>query len=119
MASFVRRMLELHKKLPKTKDRQARTLIERDIAATDRRIDLLFYELYGLTHLGRIRGRIRGRPPIPPLSRRAGAIRPAFPPHLRDGQTRVGFRTRRGKVQPQRAQRTQGGRRALRRKASP
>ena len=47
--TLVRRMLDLHKKLPKTKDRQARTLIERDIAATDRRIDALVYDLYGLT----------------------------------------------------------------------
>ena len=42
-------MPDLHKKLPRTKDRQARTLIERDIAATDRRIDALVYDLYGLT----------------------------------------------------------------------
>ncbi len=49
-------MLDLHKRLPKAKsaramsaDRQARTPIEREIAATDRRIDKLVYDLYGLT----------------------------------------------------------------------
>jgi hypothetical protein len=42
-------MLDLHKKLQKTTDRQAREFIERDIAATDRRIDSLAYDLYGLT----------------------------------------------------------------------
>ena len=49
MVSLVRHMLDLHKRLPKTKDAQARTLIEREIAATDRNIDALVYDLYGLT----------------------------------------------------------------------
>ncbi len=49
MVSLVRRMLDLNKKLPKAKTPHAKNLIDRDIAATDRRIDQLVYELYGLT----------------------------------------------------------------------
>ncbi len=49
MVSLVRRMLDLNKKLPKAKTPHAKNLIDRDIAATDRRIDDLVYELYGLT----------------------------------------------------------------------
>jgi len=49
MVSFVRRMLDLHKKLPKARTAHERTVIDRDIAATDRRIDALVYDLYGLT----------------------------------------------------------------------
>jgi hypothetical protein len=41
-------MLDLHKKLPKAKG-AAKTSIERAIAATDKQIDALVYELYGLT----------------------------------------------------------------------
>ena len=42
-------MLDLHKKLPAAKTPHAKEFIDRDIAATDRRIDELVYELYGLT----------------------------------------------------------------------
>ncbi len=49
MVQLVRRMLDLHKKLPKAKTPHAKELIDRDIAATDRRIDELVYKLYGLT----------------------------------------------------------------------
>ena len=49
MVSLVRRMLDLNKKLPKAKTPHAKELIDREIAATDRRIDKLVYELYGLT----------------------------------------------------------------------
>jgi len=49
MVKLVQRMLDLNKKLPKARTAHERTVIERDIAATDRRIDLLVYELYGLT----------------------------------------------------------------------
>ncbi len=49
MVALVRRMLDLNKKLPAAKTPHAKEVIERDIAATDRRIDLLVYELYGLT----------------------------------------------------------------------
>ncbi len=41
-------MLDLHKRLPKTKDAQARTVLEREIASTDKHIDGLVYEPYGL-----------------------------------------------------------------------
>jgi len=49
MVALVRRMLDLNRKLPKARTSHERTVIEREIAATDRRIDLLVYELYGLT----------------------------------------------------------------------
>ncbi len=48
MAELVERMLSLHKKLPKAKG-AVKTTIERQIAATDKSIDALVYELYGLT----------------------------------------------------------------------
>jgi hypothetical protein len=42
-------MLALHKKKNSVKAAHERTAIERQIAATDRQIDGLVYELYGLT----------------------------------------------------------------------
>ncbi|OYD17365.1 hypothetical protein CH330_00325 [candidate division WOR-3 bacterium JGI_Cruoil_03_51_56] len=45
---LVERMLKLHKDLPKAKG-QTKTAIDRRIKATDRQIDELVYELYGLT----------------------------------------------------------------------
>ncbi len=45
----VGRMLDLNKRVGEMKAGHERTVIERDIAATDRRIDELVYELYGLT----------------------------------------------------------------------
>ena len=42
-------MLELHKKLPVARTPDEKTRIERDVAATDKAIDNLVYELYGLT----------------------------------------------------------------------
>ncbi len=42
-------MLSLHAKLAATKPGHARTVLERQIAATDRQIDQLVYQLYGLT----------------------------------------------------------------------
>ena len=42
-------MLKLHKGLPKAKTAPDKTAIERQVAATDRQIDALVYELYGLT----------------------------------------------------------------------
>ena len=44
----VERMLKLHKDLPEAKG-ATKTAIERRIKATDRQIDELVYELYGLT----------------------------------------------------------------------
>ena len=42
-------MLKLHKDLPKARTAPDKTAIERQIAATDRQIDEMVYELYGLT----------------------------------------------------------------------
>jgi hypothetical protein len=49
MVALVERMLDLHKRLPAAKTAQERTLIQRQIETTDRQIDRLVYELYGLT----------------------------------------------------------------------
>lgn len=45
----VERMLKLHEDLAAAKIAHDKTLIERQITATDRQIDVLVYELYGLT----------------------------------------------------------------------
>ena len=42
-------MLELHKQLASAKTDHDKTIIQRQINATDRQIDQLVYELYGLT----------------------------------------------------------------------
>jgi hypothetical protein len=47
--SLVNQMLALHAKLAATKPGHTRTVLERQIAATDRQIDQLVYQLYGLT----------------------------------------------------------------------
>ncbi len=44
-----RHIFGLHRKVCKARTAHERTVIERDIAATDGRIDRLVYELYGLT----------------------------------------------------------------------
>ncbi|MCG2660455.1 MAG: restriction endonuclease subunit M, partial [Kiritimatiellae bacterium] len=49
MVALVDHMLDLHKKQATAKTDHERTLLERQISATDREIDLLVYELYGLT----------------------------------------------------------------------
>ena len=49
MVEFVEGMLSLHKQLTSTKTAHAKTVIERQIDATDRQIDRLVYELYDLT----------------------------------------------------------------------
>ncbi|MCC6489349.1 MAG: Eco57I restriction-modification methylase domain-containing protein [Candidatus Hydrogenedentes bacterium] len=49
ITSLVRRMLDLNKRLKDVKTDHARTVLERQIAATDNDIDRLVYELYGLT----------------------------------------------------------------------
>jgi type II restriction/modification system DNA methylase subunit YeeA len=49
MVSLVEKMLELHKKLQKAKTPHDKELIERRIKSTDKEIDALVYELYGLT----------------------------------------------------------------------
>jgi hypothetical protein len=47
MVSLVERMLDMHKKNPKTPQEQE--LLKREIESTDKQIDKLVYELYGLT----------------------------------------------------------------------
>jgi hypothetical protein len=49
MISFVERMLSLRKELASAKTDHDRTVVQRQIEATDRQIDRLVYELYGLT----------------------------------------------------------------------
>jgi len=49
MVSLVETMLDLHKRLQEVRTPHERTMIERSIAATDRDIDQLVYELYELT----------------------------------------------------------------------
>ena len=49
MAQLVEQMLALHKHLSEAKTGHEQTLIQRQIDATDRQIDKLVYDLYGLT----------------------------------------------------------------------
>ena len=49
MVQFVEQMLALHKQLAEAKTGHEQTLLQRQIDATDRQIDKLVYELYGLT----------------------------------------------------------------------
>ncbi|MBW1737455.1 MAG: N-6 DNA methylase [Deltaproteobacteria bacterium] len=49
MIDLVEQMLTLHKKLAEAKIPQAKTVVQRQIETTDRQIDKLVYELYGLT----------------------------------------------------------------------
>ena len=49
MVDFVEQMLEFHKQLDKAKEPQVKTVLQRQIEITDRQIDKLVYELYGLT----------------------------------------------------------------------
>ena len=47
--SLVTQMLDLHKQVDQVKTAHDKTLIQRQIDATDRQIDRLVYELYDLT----------------------------------------------------------------------
>ncbi len=49
LVTHVERMLKLHADLAAAKSPEAQTHLQRDIAATDRAIDQLVYQLYGLT----------------------------------------------------------------------
>jgi hypothetical protein len=49
IVKLVGQMLDLHKKLPLAKTDQEKTSLERQIETTDRQIDELVYELYGIT----------------------------------------------------------------------
>ena len=49
IVELVETMLKLHKDLPKAKTPHEQESLQRQIAATDKAIDALVYELYGLT----------------------------------------------------------------------
>jgi predicted type IV restriction endonuclease len=49
LSAFGRRMLTIHEQLVRTKTTHERTALQRQIEATDREIDRLVYDLYGLT----------------------------------------------------------------------
>jgi len=49
MVDLVERMLDLHKRLAAAQLPQEKTMLQRQIEATDKQIDRLVYELYGLT----------------------------------------------------------------------
>jgi hypothetical protein len=49
MVSLAEWMLELHKPLASARASADREMCQRQIEATDRQIDMLVYELYGLT----------------------------------------------------------------------
>ena len=49
LAQLVETMLNLHKRLQSAALPQEKTQLQRQIAAADRQIDQLVYELYGLT----------------------------------------------------------------------
>jgi hypothetical protein len=49
MVELVETMLKLHKDLQVAKTDHEKSLIQRQIDATDKQIDQLVYELYGLT----------------------------------------------------------------------
>ncbi len=59
MVALVERMLALHKKLAAATIPADKQLYQRQIEATDRQIDALVYELYGLTEgeIGVVEGR--------------------------------------------------------------
>jgi hypothetical protein len=49
MVDLVEPMLKLHKDVPKAKTPHEQESLQHQIAATDKQIDALVYELYGLT----------------------------------------------------------------------
>jgi hypothetical protein len=59
MVALVERMLDLHKRLAAAKAPDDKTKLQRQIDATDKEIDLLVYNLYGLTEeeIGIVEGR--------------------------------------------------------------
>jgi hypothetical protein len=50
MTALVEQMLDLHKRLAVEQVPHVKTALQRQIEATDRQIDALVYELYGLTN---------------------------------------------------------------------
>jgi hypothetical protein len=61
LVALVENMLELHKQLHKASFDSEKEPIERQIAATDKKIDTLVYQLYGLTEeeIGIVEGQNR------------------------------------------------------------
>jgi len=59
MVALVERMLDLHRRVAAESVPHVKTALQRQIAATDREIDRLVYELYGLTEaeVGVVEGR--------------------------------------------------------------
>src|SRR5207249_333561 len=59
---LVKGMLALHQQLKDMRNSQAQTMIQRQINATDRQIDRLVYELYGLTEeeINMVEGKLQG-----------------------------------------------------------
>ena len=49
ISGLVERMLDLNKQLAESKNPQSKTVLQRQIEATDRQIDKLVYQLYDLT----------------------------------------------------------------------
>ena len=49
MVALVERVLSLHRQLAEARTPTAKTMLQRQIEATDQQIDQLVYELYGLT----------------------------------------------------------------------
>jgi len=49
MVGLVERVLDLHKKLAAEQAPHVKTVLQHQIEATDKQIDALVYELYGLT----------------------------------------------------------------------
>jgi hypothetical protein len=49
VVELVERMLDLHRQLPKVKNPHEQESLKRAVVATDSQIDVLVYELYGLT----------------------------------------------------------------------
>jgi hypothetical protein len=49
MVELVGRMLDLHKQLAAERNPQVKTVLQRQVEATDGQIDRLVYELYNLT----------------------------------------------------------------------
>ena len=49
MVTLVERMLALHKQKAEVKTDHEKNLVERQIEATDKQMDALVYELYGMT----------------------------------------------------------------------
>jgi len=49
MVNLVQTILDLHKQLATAKTAHEKTILQRQIAATDHQIDQLVYDLYGLT----------------------------------------------------------------------